>query len=119
MLEINKRRGKVEINEKEIMKTAASQLRSLAEEVSVYRETDERRKLAEDIVSKTDIDLSPGEVIDKVAELANKSMHDLIVLEKAIELQKTGEFRLGSISQQVADNGDLDPLTAHLIEGYQ
>lgn len=109
----------MDINKNEIMKTAASQLRSLSTELSTYREEGERRKLAESIVSRMDNDLSHAEVIEKVAKLVEKPMDDLVVLDKAMELQKTGEFKLGSISQQGADNGDLDPLTAYLIEEYQ
>lgn len=107
------------INQKDIMKTAASHLRSLSAEVQSYREMEEKRKFVENILEKNASYISGAEFIDKFAEYMSKDLDELKIIEKAIELSKTGELRLGSLSTQAADNGGMDPLTAFLVEEYR
>ena len=93
------------VDQNEIMKTAASQLRSLSAEVLQYREIEEKRDLAEQIIKKSSFDLSGDEFIEKRAELMDKDLDELIIINKAVELTKTGELNLGSLSSDSADYG--------------
>lgn len=109
----------MDIDQKEIMKIAASQLRSLSQEVKIFRETEERRTLVEAILSKTASDWSGQEVLEKQGEFLDKELEELKIIDKAVELQKTGELNLGSLSSQSSvSEDDLDPLTAYLVEDY-
>lgn len=104
----------MEVNQKEIMKTAAVQLRGLSTKLKEYVEKEEIAKLAEEIIKKTLGD----ETLLKLAEYKEKNIEELKIIEKAIELHKTGELNLGSLSQDFSDNGELDALTAFLVEDY-
>jgi len=107
------------INQKDIMKTAASHLRSLSAEVKDYREKEAKRGIVEGILMKTaDVEISPSEFFEKYSSYMEKDLDELKIVEKAIELTKTGEISLGSLSAQPADNGELDPLTALLVDDY-
>lgn len=106
------------INKNDIMKTAASHLRSLSAEVQNYRDMDERRTHVENIMEKLAENMESNEVMSKYAEYMQKDVEELRIIEKALELSKTGELNLGSLSTQAADNGDLDPLTALLVDDY-
>jgi hypothetical protein len=106
------------INRNDIMKIAASHLRNLSAEVRAYREKEERRECVERIIRNTASDLSGSDFLDKYAEYMEKDLEELKVIEKALELTKTGELNLGELSAQAADNGELDPLTAFLVEDY-
>lgn len=104
----------MKVDQKEIMKTAAVQLRGLIAKVNKHLEDMEISKLAEDIVKKT----IGEEAISKLAELRKKDLEELKIISKAIEFQKTGELNLGSLSQESVDKSSLDPLTACLVEDY-
>lgn len=105
------------IDQKDIMKTAASQLRGLSTEVQQFRDEQDKRDMAVQILKKT---ASPSlvEFLDKIAEYMDEDLEDLKIIDKAVELQKTGEFAWGSLSSQGASDGGLDPLTAMLTEDY-
>mgnify|MGYP001201572678 CR=1 FL=1 len=106
---------------KEILKTAAAQLRSLKEEVEGYREKEEITKKARHIVIKLAQDnkiVGAEEAFKKMSELSTKSVEDLNVIEKAIELQKTGGHALGKLADEKPDAELFDPLTSMLIEDY-
>ena len=104
------------INKNDIMKTAASHLRNLSAEVQEYREMEERRVVVEEILEKTASSISGSEAMEKYAEYLDKDLYELKIISKAIELTKTGELNLGSLSSQAADNESLDPLTAMLMD---
>lgn len=106
----------MKIDRKEIMKTAASQLRSLSSEVQEYRDLEVKRDLAEEIVKKTSDDLTSSEVFEKISELMDKDLEELKIIDKAVELHNTGELNLGSLSPHLGDGEDMDPLTAMLVE---
>ena len=104
------------INKNDIMKTAASHLRNLSAEVQEYRDMEERRGMVEEILEKTASDISGREAMEKYATYMENDLDELKIISKAIELTKTGELNLGSLSSQGADNGDMDPLTAMLLD---
>lgn len=106
------------IDQKEIMKTAASQLRGLSSEVQQFRENEEKRDLVEGILKKTASAPTVKEFLEKRAEYMDKDLEELKIIDKAVELQKTGELQLGSLSAQSADNGSMDALTAFLVDDY-
>jgi len=105
---------------KEILKQAAAQLRSLKEEVENYREHEEVVKKAQHIVIKLAQDnkiIGAEDAFKKMSELSTKSVEDLSVIEKAIELQKTGSS-LGTLADEKPDTELFDPLTSMLLEDY-
>jgi len=104
------------INQKGIMKTAASHLRNLSNELQKYRSLEQRRDYVERILEKNAEALSGEDILKKYSEYMKKNVEELKILEKAMELAKTGEFSLGTLSTRVADNGGLDPLTSFLVE---
>ncbi|MBC8549306.1 MAG: hypothetical protein H8D23_06610 [Candidatus Brocadiales bacterium] len=106
------------ITQKDIMKTAASHLRNLSAEVQEFRDAEERRGLVEAILEKTASDISGSEVLEKYSEYMERDLEELKIIDKAIELTKTGELNLGSLSTQGADTADMDALTAMLMEDY-
>jgi hypothetical protein len=102
------------------LKTAAAQLRSLKEEVESYREKEEITKKAQHIVIKLAQDnkiVGAEEAFKKMSELSTKSVEDLNVIEKAIELQKNGSA-LGTLADEKPDTELFDPLTSMLLEDY-
>ena len=107
------------ITQNDIMKTAASHLRNLSAEVQEFRDIEERRKFVEAILEKTASDISGSEVLEKYSEYMERDLEELKIIDKAIELTKTGELNLGSLSTQGADNTEMDALTAMLMEDYQ
>ena len=85
---------------KEILKQAAAQLRSLKEEVENYRENEVIEKKARHIIIKlaqSNKITSVEDAFKKMSELSTKSVEDLSVIEKAIELQKNGQM-LGTLA---------------------
>jgi len=100
------------------MKTAAAQLRALLSELEKYQEKEKRAELAQDILTKTSSDISAEDFLIKLSEYSKKSLEELIVIQKAVELHKNGELSLGKLSVNKADSSSLDPLTALLIEEY-
>jgi predicted rRNA methylase YqxC with S4 and FtsJ domains len=105
------------INQKEIMKTAAAQLRLLSEERDSLLEQQEKFELVKDILTKTASYESVEDVFEKMASYLEKEKDELIVIKKAIELHKTGQLSLGIVSSQKLDLEELDPLTSMLIDG--
>ena len=103
-----------------LMKTAATSLRKLASEIENYRKSEKVHETAREIVKSLHDQgaLSSDVVFDKLAELETKTLEELEVVTKAIEMTKTGEFSFGSIGDKLEDNGALDPITAMLLEDY-
>lgn len=97
------------MNKQEILKESAKLLRSLNHDVEI-------QKLAEEVVRKLlqYEELTGTETLQKIAEFRSKSKEELEVIEKAIELTKSGSLNLGHISEQINPAG-LDPLTAFLV----
>jgi hypothetical protein len=106
------------INKNDIMKTAASHLRKLGAEVKAYRDLEHKREHVEHILNKLSENLESSEIMGKYAFYMEKSLDELKIVEKALELTKTGELSLGHVSSRVADNGTMDPLTAFLVDDY-
>lgn len=106
------------VSQKDIMKTAATQLRELSKEVQLSRDIDEKMVLIKDILLKTAENESVNGTFEKISEYLEKNKDDLIIIQKAVELNKTGELNLGSLSTEAVDIGELDPLTALLVDGY-
>jgi signal-transduction protein with cAMP-binding, CBS, and nucleotidyltransferase domain len=105
---------------KEILKQAAAQLRSLKEEVENYRENEVIEKKARHIIIKlaqSNKITSVEDAFKKMSELSTKSVVDLSVIEKAIELQKNGQM-LGTLADEKPDTELFDPLTSMLLEDY-
>jgi len=95
------------MDQKKLMKTAASQLRSLRAEVLQNREIEKKRELAEEILAKSaSFDLSGDDFFEKRTELMDKDLDELIIIDKAVELNKTGEWNLGTISSDSLDFGE-------------
>ena len=53
--------------------------------------------------------ISSREIFSKYAELCTKSAHDLEVLEKAIELNKSAGFNFGSVSEIIDPESVTNP----------
>jgi hypothetical protein len=105
---------------KEILKQAAVQLRSLKEEVQAYRENEVIEKKAKHIIMKlaqSNKIVTVESAFKKMSELSTKSVEDLNVIEKAIELQKNGHA-LGTLADEKPDQELFDPLTSMLLEDY-
>ncbi len=106
------------INQKDIMKTAASQLRGLSSEVQQFREEQGKREMAVQILKKTASSPSFIEFLDKIAEYMDKDLEDLKIIDKAVELQKTGELGWGSLSSQTMTKSGSNALIDMLTEDY-
>jgi hypothetical protein len=107
------------MNKQEILKTAATSLRALSDRI-------EQLETEKDVFSKAmeittglvkNGQLSPSGALEKLAELQNSSVDDLITLDKAIELTKESEFQvsLGTVADSHSKDGD-DPLTSFLLD---
>jgi hypothetical protein len=103
----------------EILKQAASTLRNQRDEIKGLREKIARETAAENILQKLleNETISTEEILSKLSELRQKSLEDLVIMEKAAELYQGGFFSgFGKLSEHTDGRG-LDPLTAFLTEG--
>lgn len=66
--------------------------------------------------------IEASDIESKVAELSDKSLEELQVIEKAAELSYDGglakSLSLGDISDMPQSDGSMDPLTSMLLEDY-
>jgi hypothetical protein len=104
------------MGKKEVLKEAALTLRSLSKtnhELIEKLAADER---AERLVAKMvdENELSGAEALQKLSEFKEKSEQELLILEKAFELVKSGSVSLGNLSDRSDEKG-MDPLTAYLL----
>lgn len=108
-------------SKQELLKTAATQLRSLSKEVSELREKQAQQERAREIIAKMvqKGNISETEVLEKLSKLEQQSVEDLKVTEKALEMSKNANFNLGSLGDKtsVGEESGLDPLTNYLING--
>jgi glucose-6-phosphate-specific signal transduction histidine kinase len=103
----------------EILKQAATTLRTQQSEIKELREKIACEQAAEKILQKLleNETISPDEILTKLSELRAKSLDDLVIMEKAAELYQGGFFSgFGKLSDQTDGTG-LDPLTSFLTEG--
>ena len=103
----------------EMLKQAALAIRGLRAEKEELEQKFEIEKIAEKLVYQfIEVDeLNGKEALEKLGELRQKSLGELQVIEKAMELTKTSSFRLGSLSAQFEGaHSNLDNLTAYLID---
>lgn len=101
------------------MKQAAVAIRSLEQEKKDLERILEIEKVAERLVRKfIEIEeLNGEEALQKFSEFREKDLEELAIIEKALELTKTGSFRLGNLSTEVSGaHSDVDSLTAFLLE---
>jgi len=118
----------MDINEKELLKNAASQLRALKQEAEEFRLLAEREKQASVIVTKL-VDSenlsTPTQVLEKLAELRDKDLDELKVIDKALEYnpqsssqpahqEKIADGSLGHLSDSPSGDG-MDNLTQFLM----
>lgn len=107
------------VTRQELMKTAARQLRQLAEEVQRLREKTAQAEYSRNLVQRMvkSGTLPEEDVLEKLSEFEEKSQGELEIIEKAIEMSKSGNLNLGSLSEKTASNTGLDPLTNYLMNG--
>ncbi|MBC8410383.1 MAG: hypothetical protein H8E12_16925 [Rhodobacteraceae bacterium] len=105
-----------------LTKLAAQAIRTLQKENESLTADLELIKKAESLThslySKGNI--AAEEVFSTLTTLGEKSLEELEVIEKAIEIQKQGSysFDFGTLSEDLQDDGSLDPLTRLLLEEY-
>lgn len=103
---------------KELLKTAASQLRTLNRErkeaVTKLAKYDKAEELIQKMLNTQE--LTAGEVLQKISEFKQMSLEELEMTSKALDLVKGGTIKLGSISEQSAP-GAMDNLTHYLLFG--
>ncbi len=110
------------MKQEELTKLAAKAIRSLQKD---------NKALADDlaVVKKAEVitqslykkgNLAAEDLFNTLTKLGEKSLEELEVIEKAIELQKQGNysFDFGTLSDELQDDGTLDPLTRLLLEEY-
>lgn len=86
-------------NDDALLGKFASGVRILADEFKLFTE---KRQMARDVVSELvkQGNLDNSNIISKLSELEDQNMDELIILQKALKLTKTGSFKLGSLSDQ-------------------
>jgi hypothetical protein len=107
---------------KDMLKTAATLLRSLLSERDKLASDNEQAKIAREIVTQlsTQSELSSKDVLEKLAELESKTSDELRLIQKAIEYAGTREFmKLGRLSDIPTPGDGLDNLTAFLLNADQ
>ena len=95
---------------KELMKEAATSIRTLVEERDGLVKQAELSKLAHEII-ETMLDkemLAVGEVLTKLAEFENRGEEELRIIMKALELGTGNMTKLGEVSEKT----ELSGLTA-------
>jgi hypothetical protein len=106
---------------KELLKTAATTLRTINRERKEAFEKLARSDEAEKLIKKmlNTQEFTPEEVLDKLSEFKQMSLQDLVLANKAIDMVKGGTFKIGSLSDQPAPGGEIDNLTYYLLYGEQ
>lgn len=94
-----------------------SDLQETQEDLELYKVASD---LAFDLYDMGAIEAS--DIESKIAELSDKSLDELQVIEKAAELSYNGglakSLSLGDISDIPQSDGSMDPLTSFLLEDY-
>jgi hypothetical protein len=100
----------------EIFKQAAATLRSQQQQIKELLEKEARDSAAEKILQRLLENgvMTSDDIFNKLSELRNKSLDDLVIMEKAAELYQGNFFSgFGKLSDETDGRG-LDPLTAFL-----
>ena len=104
------------MNKNEMLKEAASVLRTQKAEIEELREKIARQDRAEAIVKdlvENDA-LGASEVLEKVGALRDKTLEELQIIEKAAELY-AGNFTIfGKLTDEI-DESSFDSLTQYLL----
>jgi len=110
------------MEQEKLNKLAATAIRSLQEEKEGLQDELFIKEKSAEIVSELykKGSIAAEEVFPTLTKLGEKSLKELEVIEKAIELQKEGSysFVFGTLSDELQDDGSLDPLTRLLLENY-
>lgn len=103
-----------------VYKQAASVIKELNSEVKELHEKLARYESAERLIRKMSVyeDLSSTEMFEKFSEYKEKSEEELQIIEKAMDLIKSGNMALGTLSDH-SEPATMDPLTSYLINSYQ
>jgi hypothetical protein len=110
------------MDQRKLNKVAAQAIRKLQEEKDVLLEkqssSEKAYALVSDLVKSGNI--VSEETLNLIKHFESKTPKELEVIEKAIELHKSGssDFSFGSLSDRPQDDGTLDPLTRMLLEEY-
>ena len=104
---------------KELLKTAATTLRTINRERKESFDNLARSDEAEKLIKKMlhTQEFTSEEVLDKLSEFKQMSLQDLVLANKAIDMVKGGTFKIGSLSDQPTLGGELDNLTQYLLYG--
>jgi len=106
------------MNNREILKQAAATLRGLSgrvEQLEAEKHVfDKALSLTSKLIDEGQI--SSGKALEKLAELRDETLDDLVTLGKAIELTKNSDFqvKLGEVADENSKDGN-DPLTSFLL----
>jgi hypothetical protein len=105
-----------------LIKTAAAAIKQLKAETDELRSKVASSERVKSIVSglHESGSIASEDIMTVMDKLASKSSEELDVIEKAIELQGSGnsDFTFGKLSDSPQDDGSLDPLTRMLLEEY-
>lgn len=104
---------------KELLKTAATTLRTINRERKESFDKLARYDEAEKLIKKMlhTQEFSPEETLDKLSEFKQMSLDELVLANKAIDMVKGGTFKIGSLSDQPTPGGEIDNLTYYLLHG--
>ena len=83
-----------------------------------FKLLDEKRDLARDIVSELVKrgSLENSQIFSKLDELEETKLEDLKILSKALQLSKTGNFKLGSLSDEKDLNTEFKGSASEALE---
>jgi len=104
---------------KEILKTAALQLRNLSQQRKEALTSLEKIAMAEQIVKKMMLnqEMTGEEVLQKLSEFKQKPIEELNATLIAFNLVKTGSAELGTLSDVTSPDETTDNLTYYLLYG--
>ncbi len=105
---------------KEILKTAATTLRTLTRERKEYKEKLASFDKAEELVKRllNTQELTAEEVLQKLSEFKQRPLAELELAGMALDLVKNGSINLGSIAEDhPTPGGAMDNLTYYLLYG--
>ena len=108
--------------DQKLIKTAAAAIKQLKSETDELRSKVASYERVRSIVSglHESGSIASEDVLAVMDKIASKTPEELDVIEKAIELQGSGnsDFTFGTLSDNPQDDGSLDPLTKMLLEEY-
>ena len=106
----------------ELNKVAATAIRKLNSENEELKTKLAAYNKAASLVSELfkEGSIAAEDVLPVIDKFNHKSLEELGVIEKAIDLHKSGsyDFTFGKLSELPQDDGTLDPLTRMLLDEY-